>query len=91
MNVEIGTDAAPFPEKECISGIFLAVWEAWSVMEAAKWHAVPAGLVGALTCEILSTQSAGSKIQHDSIQPYVMNQIHGLINTQKTPKQNIVI
>ncbi len=27
MNVEIGTEAAQFPEKEYISGIFLAVWE----------------------------------------------------------------
>jgi hypothetical protein len=26
MNVEIGTEAAQFPEKEYISGIFLAVW-----------------------------------------------------------------
>jgi hypothetical protein len=26
MNVEIGTKAAQFPEKECINGIFLAVW-----------------------------------------------------------------
>ncbi len=26
MNVEIGTEAALFPEKEYISGIFLAVW-----------------------------------------------------------------
>ncbi len=26
MNVEIGTEAAQFPEKECINGIFLAVW-----------------------------------------------------------------
>ena len=26
MNVEIGTEAAPFPEKEYISGIFLAVY-----------------------------------------------------------------
>jgi hypothetical protein len=25
MNVEIGTEAAKFPEKECINGIFLAV------------------------------------------------------------------
>jgi hypothetical protein len=25
MNVEIGTEAAPFPEKEYINGIFLAV------------------------------------------------------------------
>jgi hypothetical protein len=28
MNVEIGTEAALFPEKEYISGIFLAVWYA---------------------------------------------------------------
>ncbi len=27
MNVEIGAEAAPFPEKEYISGIFLAVWQ----------------------------------------------------------------
>jgi hypothetical protein len=26
MNVEIGTDAAQFPEKEYITGIFVAVW-----------------------------------------------------------------
>ncbi len=25
MNVEIGTEAAQFPEKECINGIFTAV------------------------------------------------------------------
>jgi hypothetical protein len=28
MNVEIGTEAAQLPEKEYISGIFLAVWQA---------------------------------------------------------------
>jgi hypothetical protein len=26
MNVEIGTEIAPFPEKEYINGIFLAVY-----------------------------------------------------------------
>ncbi len=26
MNVEIGTEAAQFPEKEYINGIFFAVW-----------------------------------------------------------------
>ncbi len=26
MNVEIGTETAQFPEKECISGISVAVW-----------------------------------------------------------------
>jgi hypothetical protein len=26
MNVEIGTEAAQFPEKEYITGIFFAVW-----------------------------------------------------------------
>jgi hypothetical protein len=28
MNVEIGTEAAQFPEEEHINGIFVAVWEA---------------------------------------------------------------
>jgi hypothetical protein len=28
MNVEIGTEAAQFPEKEYIKGIFVAVWVA---------------------------------------------------------------
>jgi hypothetical protein len=28
MNVEIGTEAAQFPEKKYISGIFFAVWQA---------------------------------------------------------------
>jgi hypothetical protein len=27
MNVEIGTEAAQFPEKECTNGIFLAVYK----------------------------------------------------------------
>jgi hypothetical protein len=27
MNVEIGTEAAQFPEKEYINGIFIAVWD----------------------------------------------------------------
>ncbi len=26
MNVEIGAEAAQFPEKECINGIAFAVW-----------------------------------------------------------------
>jgi hypothetical protein len=26
MNVEVGTEAAQFPEKKYINGIFLAVW-----------------------------------------------------------------
>jgi len=26
MNVEVGTDAEEFPEKEYIKGIFVAVW-----------------------------------------------------------------
>ncbi len=34
MNVEIGTEAAQFPEKEFINGILLAVyyWGRWSVL-----------------------------------------------------------
>ncbi len=31
MNVEIGTEAAQFPEKECIYGINLAVYRHYSV------------------------------------------------------------
>jgi hypothetical protein len=34
MNVEIGTVAAQFPEKEYIHGIFLAVWVSWSIAES---------------------------------------------------------
>ncbi len=30
MNVEIGAEAALFPEKEYISGVFVAVWTAWA-------------------------------------------------------------
>jgi hypothetical protein len=30
MNVEIGTEAVQFPEKECINGIFVAV-QSWKV------------------------------------------------------------
>ncbi len=29
MNVEIGTEAAQFPEKEYINGIFVAVYSQW--------------------------------------------------------------
>jgi hypothetical protein len=27
MNVEIGIEAVQFPEKDCINGIFVAVWQ----------------------------------------------------------------
>ncbi len=33
MNVEIWTEAAQFPEKESINGIFLAVWLASEVWD----------------------------------------------------------
>jgi hypothetical protein len=32
MNVEIGAEAALFPEKEYIYGIFLAVWLIWHLI-----------------------------------------------------------
>ncbi len=32
MNVKIGTEAALFPEKEYINGIFLAVWSALVIL-----------------------------------------------------------
>ncbi len=37
MNVEIGTEAAQFPEKEYINGIFVAVWPL--LAGAATWRA----------------------------------------------------
>ncbi len=33
MNVEIGAEATLFPEKEYISGIFVAVYSAWALPE----------------------------------------------------------
>jgi hypothetical protein len=33
MNVEIGTEAAQFPEKEYITGIFVAEWGVDSTVE----------------------------------------------------------
>jgi hypothetical protein len=45
MNVKIGTEAAQFPGKEYLNGIFVAVWEAFSMhtdfkeIESKKsWH-----------------------------------------------------
>jgi hypothetical protein len=45
MNVEIGTEAALFPEKEHINGIFLAVWQIQ--------------LYYAFTCEVPSSPDEG--------------------------------
>ncbi len=36
MNVEIGAEATPFPEKEYISGIFVAVW--WTCEKGLTAH-----------------------------------------------------
>ncbi len=36
MNVEIGAEAALFPEKEYINGIFVAVWVAQSLHNYSK-------------------------------------------------------
>jgi hypothetical protein len=36
MNVEIGTEAAQFPEKKYIDGIFLAVWIAETQVSASS-------------------------------------------------------
>jgi hypothetical protein len=39
MNVEIGAEAALFPEKEYISGIFVAVWgPAWGAGGRSGWY-----------------------------------------------------
>jgi hypothetical protein len=37
MNVEIGTEAAQFPEKEYINGIFLAVYEKHKVFNVVMF------------------------------------------------------
>jgi hypothetical protein len=37
MNVEIGAEAALFPEKEYIKGIFVAVWEVDSIAACASF------------------------------------------------------
>jgi hypothetical protein len=36
--VEIGTEAAQFPEKEYINGIFLAVYELGVILQASKYN-----------------------------------------------------
>ncbi len=38
MNVEIRTEAAQFPEKEYINGIFLAVTAQWPAAAGIKKH-----------------------------------------------------
>jgi hypothetical protein len=39
MNVEVGAQAALFPEKEYISGIFVAVWgPAWGAGGRSGWY-----------------------------------------------------
>ncbi len=49
MNVEIGTEAAQFPEKEYIIGIFLAVWIEYlllfvTTMSRQEMNTLPTGL-----------------------------------------------
>ncbi len=38
MNVQIGAEATPFPEKENIKGIFIAVWMATRWQKLFIWH-----------------------------------------------------
>jgi hypothetical protein len=38
MNVEIGAEAALFPEKEYISGIFVAVWKTSTKIAFKEFH-----------------------------------------------------
>ncbi len=53
MNVKIGTEAAQFPEKEYINGIFVAVWVKWElwiifkdkkrIRESGRWQTLKTG------------------------------------------------
>ncbi len=51
MNVEIGTEAAQFPEKEYTNGIFLAVWIEYLLLfvttmsRREMMNALPTGLI----------------------------------------------
>ncbi len=60
MNVEIGTDAAPFPEKEYINGIFVAVRGGENDSVGTCWGG--RGQVNNQECEAQETgdQGAGS-------------------------------
>ncbi len=43
MNMEIGAEAALFPEKEYINGIFVAVWDATNLFLQWEWKEVGNG------------------------------------------------
>ncbi len=48
MNVEIGAEAALFPEKEYINGIAVAVWARpwqceWTCLIVDEWEVMPSG------------------------------------------------
>jgi hypothetical protein len=45
MNVEIGTEAAQFPEKEYINGIFFAVYEPCACLAVLPMGQLEKGLV----------------------------------------------
>jgi hypothetical protein len=56
MNVEIGTEAAQFPEKEYINGIFVAVWSRTKHSDIAKEP--PANKLQNINPETFSLQCA---------------------------------
>ncbi len=56
MNVEIGADAALFPEKEYISGIFVAVW---IHLEGLIWSSDLCDYSGDEFCQVESGDERG--------------------------------
>jgi hypothetical protein len=52
MNMEIGTEAAQFPEKECLNGAFVAVWDTARFVSGTFWHDIGCVWVYC-TCEVV--------------------------------------